>query len=116
MSGVAQRAGQVDIGAAAAVSRWESAGRTDYASGISVSPPATMSGQYGRSSTATNGSPHMAAFAWLGRFCRMGLTTWHDAVVSYQSVLQEQLLDVAVAQRIPQIPEISLVSGRCHVR
>ena len=49
----------------------------------------------------------MADFAWLGRFCRMGWTTWHDAVVSYQSVLQEQLLDIAVAQRIPQIPEIS---------
>ena len=49
----------------------------------------------------------MADFAWLGRFCRMGLTTWHDAVVSYQSVLPEQLLDIAVAQRIPQIPEIS---------
>jgi hypothetical protein len=35
MSGVAQRAGQVDIGAAAAVSRWEGTGRADYASGIS---------------------------------------------------------------------------------
>ena len=62
MSGVAQRAGQVDIGAAAAVSRWEGTGRADYASGISASPPATMSGQYGRSSTATNGSTHMADF------------------------------------------------------
>ena len=44
MSGVAQRTGQVDIGAAAAVSRWEGTGRADYASGISASPPATMSG------------------------------------------------------------------------
>ena len=32
MSGVAQRAGQVDIGAAAAVSRWEATDRADYAS------------------------------------------------------------------------------------
>src|SRR6476659_5543051 len=60
MSGVAQRAGQVDIGAAAAVSRWEATDRADYASGISASPPATMSGQYGRSSTATNGPIHVA--------------------------------------------------------
>src|SRR4051812_29930347 len=35
MSGVAQRAGQVDIGAAAAVSRWEGTGRADYARGLS---------------------------------------------------------------------------------
>src|SRR3954454_22650820 len=65
MSGVAQRAGQVDIGAAAAVSRWEGTGRADYASGISASPPATMSGQYGRSRTSTKGSTHMVAFSGL---------------------------------------------------
>src|SRR4051812_49844113 len=79
MSGVAQRAGQVDIGAAAAVSRWEGTGRADYASGISASPSATMSGQYGRSSTATNGSTHMAAFSGLRCSCRMGLATWQAA-------------------------------------
>ena len=33
MSGVAQRAGQVDIGAAAAVSRWEVTGRADTQAG-----------------------------------------------------------------------------------
>src|SRR3954449_13553911 len=81
MSGVAQRAGQVDIGAAAAVSRWEATDRADYASGISASPPATMSGQNGRSSTATNGSPHMAAFSGIHHYCRMGWGMRHDAVV-----------------------------------
>src|SRR3954470_1828481 len=80
MSGVAQRAGQVDIDAAAAVSHWESTGGVDHASRISASPPATVSGQYGRSSTATNGPIHMADFAWLGRFCRMGRTTWQPLV------------------------------------
>src|SRR3954451_13042806 len=79
MSEVAQRAGQVDIGAAAAVSLWEGTGRADYASEISAPPPATISSQYGRSSTATNGSFHMAfTFAWLGRYCRMGWTIWHE--------------------------------------
>ena len=58
----------------------------------------------------------MADFAWLGRFCRMGLTTWHDAVVSYQSVLPEQLLDIAVAADTADTRDLSLVSGGCHVR
>src|SRR3954454_4670837 len=65
MSGVAQRAGPVDIGAAAAVSRWEGTGRVDYASGISASPPATMSGPPGMdaaqstpASTRSAGSPY----------------------------------------------------------
>src|SRR3954462_13293739 len=68
MSGVAQRAGRVDIGAAAAVSRWEGTGRADYASGISASPPATISGQYGREDK-TPPPCHNIWSIWQERYC-----------------------------------------------